>query len=330
MAWSREKLFPKLTIVCKKQLGNDTELIDLSRLAGGASAETWKLTVKQNGEVQPLVLRVTSGKEIFSAGIDIKTEALVQQQAYETGVPVSKVHFVVEEEDEIGAGYVMDLVEGESIARKILRDEEFTHARTIITDQCGDILARIHSIEKESLPEDLPDQSAEPYIKQLQSMYKAFGETLPVFDFVFRWLGENIPEKKRLTLVHGDFRNGNFMVNTEGICAVLDWELAHMGDPMEDLGWLCVNSWRFGNIDLPVGGFGHREELFTAYEKASGQQVDPKAVKFWEIFGSLKWGVICQLQAFAFLSGRVRSVEKAAIGRRISEAEIDILDSMRS
>lgn len=94
---------------------------------------------------------------------------------------------------------------------------------------------------------------------------------------------------------------------------------------MEDLGWLCVNSWRFGNRDLPVGGFGSREALFSAYEAATGQSVDPERVRFWEVFGTLRWGVMCLYLAFGHLDGSERSVERAAIGRRVSETEIDLL-----
>jgi aminoglycoside phosphotransferase (APT) family kinase protein len=133
-----------------------------------------------------------------------------------------------------------------------------------------------------------------------------------------------VPPSVDPVLVHGDFRMGNIVVAETGLRAVLDWEISHWGDPMEDLGWLCVRSWRFGNIDLPVGGFGGREALFTAYEQAGGQ-VDPERVRYWEIFGSLKWGVMCATMAATFLSGADRSVDRGTIARRSSEAELDLL-----
>ena len=132
----------------------------------------------------------------------------------------------------------------------------------------------------------------------------------------------DVPESR---LVHGDFRNGNLIIGTDGVRAVLDWELAHLGDPMEDLGWICTNSWRFGSIDLPVGGFGEREDLFRGYEEAGGV-VDPGRVHFWEVFGSLKWGIMCMSMYSVYRSGADRSVERAAIGRRSSEAEIDLMN----
>jgi aminoglycoside phosphotransferase (APT) family kinase protein len=127
-----------------------------------------------------------------------------------------------------------------------------------------------------------------------------------------------------VTLVHGDFRHGNLIIGSEGLRAVLDWELAHLGDPMEDLGWICVNSWRFGEIDKPVGGFGSREELFAGYEEA-GRRVDPDRVKFWEVMGTLRWGVMCCGMMQRFRIGPDHSMERAMIGRRSSETEIDLL-----
>jgi aminoglycoside phosphotransferase (APT) family kinase protein len=125
-------------------------------------------------------------------------------------------------------------------------------------------------------------------------------------------------------VVHGDFRNGNLIVGRDGIRAVLDWELAHLGDPMEDLGWLCVKSWRFGQ-PLPVGGFGAYAQLLDAYERASGRPVDRVALRWWETLGTLKWGIMCIMQAATHTSGAVRSVELAAIGRRVCEQEWDLL-----
>ena len=130
--------------------------------------------------------------------------------------------------------------------------------------------------------------------------------------------------RSEVTLVHGDFRHGNLIIGPDGVRAVLDWELAHLGDPMEDLGWICVNSWRFGEIDKPVGGFGSREDLFAGYE-AAGRRVDPERVMFWEVMGTLRWGVMCCGMMQRFRTGPEHSMERAMIGRRSSETEIDLL-----
>jgi aminoglycoside phosphotransferase (APT) family kinase protein len=156
-------------------------------------------------------------------------------------------------------------------------------------------------------------------------MHRDYGEPLPVFALAYGWLKEHVPENASLTLVHGDFRLGNFLFTESGLSGILDWELTHLGDPMEDLGWLCVNAWRFGRRAKPVAGLTQREVFHAAYEAASGRPVDPVHARYWELLGTFKWGVICQYQAYSYLRGRVSSVERAAIGRRVAETEYDML-----
>jgi aminoglycoside phosphotransferase (APT) family kinase protein len=127
-------------------------------------------------------------------------------------------------------------------------------------------------------------------------------------------------------LVHGDFRNGNLMVNEDGLAAVLDWELAHQGDPREDLGWICVNSWRFGVRDNKVGGFGTLDELLAGYQTSGGQSFEPKDLNWFQALGSFKWGIMCLIMYQAFATKADPSIERAMIGRRASEAEIDLLN----
>jgi len=125
-------------------------------------------------------------------------------------------------------------------------------------------------------------------------------------------------------VVHGDFRIGNVIFGTEGLRAVLDWELTRIGDPMEDLGWLCVRAWRFG-APAPVGGLCERERLFAAYERAGGVRVDAAAVRWWEVLGNFKWATICIMQARSVLDGAVKSLELASLGRRVAEMEIELM-----
>jgi aminoglycoside phosphotransferase (APT) family kinase protein len=161
---------------------------------------------------------------------------------------------------------------------------------------------------------------------QYRTLLDTFGEPHPAFELGLRWLAERAPDSPREpTLVHGDFRNGNFIVGPEGLRAVLDWELAHVGDPIEDLGWLCVKSWRFGVADKLVGGFGDVPQLLDAYARTSGREVTEDELRYWVAFGTVKWGVMCIVQAFTHLGGMQRSVELATIGRRVAEMEWDLL-----
>jgi aminoglycoside phosphotransferase (APT) family kinase protein len=214
----------------------------------------------------------------------------------------------------------MERVEGETIPRKILRDAAFASARPKLAGRCGEILAAVHRMPPGILADAAPDDP----LRVWRDLLDATGQPHPVFELAFRRLAASRPESGRTTVVHGDFRNGNLIVGPEGVRAVLDWELAHLGDPMEDLGWLCVKAWRFGS-PLPVGGFGGYDDLATAYEKASGLPVDREALRWWETFGVLRWGILCIIQTLRHLSGGTRSVELAAIGRRVCENEWDLL-----
>ena len=311
----------------QRRLPGAVGIAELRRLSGGASQETWSFDATTGAGALPLVLRRrplgAAGPAPLRMALPLETEAELLRLAAGAAVPVPGVRLVLEPEDGLGSGYVMDRVSGETIPRRILRDDAFAAARPRLARQCGEILARIHAVPRASLPQ-LPVADGAGQLALHRAAFDAFDRPHPVFELAFRWIGEHLPAPAPLALVHGDFRNGNLVVGADGVRGVLDWELAHVGDPLEDLGWICVRSWRFG-AEPPVGGFGGREELFAGYESAGGRPVDPERVRFWEVLGTLKWGIICMLMYGAFASGSDASVERAAIGRRASEAEIDLL-----
>jgi len=301
------------------------------RLSGGASRETWSFDALPEAAARlPLIWRRDPGSQpkqslfagVETIGVSREAEFDLLSAAGAGGVPVPRVRFRLPMAE--GGGFVMDRVAGETNPRRILREPAYAAARARLAADCGRAAARIHRIGRERLP-SLQYFGPLEQMRLYRNLLDQFGESLPTFELALRWLERRLPEPVSPTLVHGDFRHGNIIVDERGLAAVLDWELAHLGDPMEDLGWLCVKSWRFGGRP-PVGGFGTREELFAAYEAASGIRVDPARVHFWEVFGSLKWGEICLMQAFTHLLGRNRSVELAAIGRRVSETEFDLLN----
>jgi len=306
-----------------RHLGTTVEIRDLVRLSGGASRETWAFdATPADGTPLALVLRRDPGASAGQSARETEFELL--RAAGAGGVAVPTVTFVLEPADDLGSGFVMERIEGETIPRRILRDDEYADARSELAGQCGTAAARIHALDVASLPE-LPVLGAREQIAQYRGVLDSIGEPHPAFELALRWLEEHAPPPVEPRLVHGDFRNGNLVVGPDGLRAVLDWELAHLGDPVEDLGWCCVRSWRFGNVDQPVGGFGTVADLLAAYVDAGGEPVDPEHLRYWETFGTLKWGVICGGQAFTHLSGMVRSVELATLGRRIAETEWDVL-----
>jgi len=303
-----------------------TGVVGAAKLSGGASQETWSFDiVHPNGNIGAILRRAPVGygaAPTRAAGLN--AEATLMQLAHDAGLPSPRVMHVLTPQDELGTGFIMARVEGETIARKILRDAQFAEARPILARQLGKVVAGIHGLPASKLPE-LRQRTSAKEIADLEREYRSFDWPRPVFELALRWLRNRDPgPPQQVTLVHGDFRHGNLIIGPDGVRAVLDWELAHTGDPMEDLGWICVNSWRFGEIDKPVGGFGSREELFTGYE-AAGHRVDPARVMFWEVMGTLRWGVMCCGMMQRFRLGPDHSMERAMIGRRSSETEIDLL-----
>ena len=303
-----------------------TGVVDAIRLSGGASQETWSFDIAHpDGPVGAVLRRAPSGYGAAPArAAGLSAEAVLMQLAHESGVPSPRVLHVLREEDGLGTGFIMDRVDGETIPRKILRDDSFAAARPKLARQLGGIIAAIHKLPLPKLP-TLRRMTTAGEISDLERDTRSFNWPRPVFALALKWLRDNDPgPSEEVTLVHGDFRHGNLIIGPDGVRAVLDWELAHIGDPMEDLGWICVNSWRFGEIDKPVGGFGLREELFAGYE-AAGRAVDPARTMFWEVMGTLRWGIMCCGMMQRFRAGPEHSIERAMIGRRASETEIDLL-----
>lgn len=295
----------------------------LRQLSGGASKETWAF---QAGET-PLILRRNPGGTDMPTDVTLAIEAALIQAAGAAGVPAPYVVRICAAEDGLGEAFIMSAVEGETLGRRIVRDAAFATVRGDLARRCGEVLAKIHAIRLHGLPA-LPTNDAAAVLDRFEASYRATGARRPVLEAAFRWLRDTAPPSRKPVLVHGDFRNGNLMIHPgKGLTAVLDWELAHLGDPVEDLGWLCVNSWRFGG-EAPVGGFGRIEDMLRGYADAGGGAVSLKDLRYWQAVGSLKWGVMCLMMYGAYASGRDPSVERAMIGRRTSEAEIDLVALM--
>jgi len=328
-----EELARQLEDFVAGQTGGPCEVSDLVRVPGGASRETWSFfAATPRGERRLVLRRDPVGGTRAHSFMDRSTEFELIRAARQGGVPVPEPLWLAPDAAALGSpGYITEHVAGETIARRILREPEFGAARPRMAAQCGEILARIHAIDLGAVKglQAADGNPAVHAIDRYRDLLDSLGEPHPAFELGLRWLVRNPPDAARHTLVHGDFRNGNLIVAAEGVRAVLDWELAHVGDPWEDMGWLCVRSWRFGG-EGEVGGFGNRADLYGAYERVSGIPVDVEAVHWWEVFGNLKWGVICIAQAFTHLSGAVRSVELAAIGRRAVETEYDLLRLLRA
>jgi aminoglycoside phosphotransferase (APT) family kinase protein len=320
-----------LGLLLPKVIENFVSLDSVERLSAGASQETYCIDVTLKSGPKKLAMRRASGGEegeITAQHPGLAVEALLMQTAAKYGVPEPEINHVLTPEDGLGSGFIMQWLEGLTLGARIVKAPELEQIRPKLAFLCGEILARIHGIDLKAsgLDQHLQLLTPSEYVEQTWQRYQEFNTPQPMIDYTARWLLANLPENFTPSLVHNDFRNGNVMVDETGVVAVLDWEVAHIGDPMRDLGWMLTHSWRFGRAELPVGGFGQIEDLFAGYESISGKKVDPEAVKFWQVFGSFWWAVGCLGMAEHYRTGPDQSVERPAIGRRSSECQVDCVN----
>ncbi|MDZ7671027.1 MAG: phosphotransferase family protein [Gammaproteobacteria bacterium] len=330
MAADQEQFQASLAAVLRREIAGCRGLASVERLSGGASQETYRIMAQTGDGERPVCMRRAPGgavpEERVAPGLAV--EAQLMRLAREAGVPEPEVYYVLQPEDGLGEGFLMEWLDGETLGARIARSPELADVRPKLAYECGQVLARIHSIDIAAgrLEEHLQVHTPEQFVRQMWERYELLETPQPMIDYAARWLLDHLPAAPRRTLVHNDFRNGNFMVDEHGIKAVLDWEVAHIGDPMRDLGWICTNSWRFGVSDKPVGGFGEYADLFAGYEAESGERVDPEHVRFWEVFGSFWWAIGCLGMAEHYRTGPDQTVERPAIGRRSSECQVDCVN----
>jgi aminoglycoside phosphotransferase (APT) family kinase protein len=290
---------------------------DVQRLSAGASSQIWSFNCGPPPTGFILRIAAPGGRSV-----PVTIEVAAMDAARKRGVPVPAVLAAGGDPGWFGQPYMlMERVEGETLARHILRDAPFARARERFASQCGRVLGRLHRLGAG----DVPGLVCEDQLERWTEIFRAMGLPVATFEWALRYLKTERPPARDAAVVHGDFRLGNVIIGPEGLRAVLDWDLVHLGDPLEDLGWLCARPWRF-RAPAPVGGMGSYEDLLAAYERESGMRVDDGELRWWEVFATLRWGIICLLQAQRHLNGSERSVELAAIGRRVAETELDLLD----
>lgn len=326
------ELAQALAAALGEQLPAPVQVQQLERLTGGASRETWSFdAIDATGERHALILRRDFAEraepgEQGVAELGRTVELALHRALHQAGVPVARPLDAPPEQVGLGDCYLMERVEGESRPRAIARKAELADVRARLAADTGRALAAIHAVDTTTLPR-LPLSGLDEQLALVRKMLDDGPVPRPALELGLRWCRNHSPEPSGdPRLVHGDFRNGNLIVGEDGLRAVVDWEYAHLGEPFEDLGFLCMRPWRFGNDDAEAGGFGSRTDLYQSYEEAGGGPVDPGLVRFWEVLGNLKWGALCVLRGMEHVSGKKRSVELAAIGRRVAETEYDLLE----
>lgn len=293
----------------------------LVRLSGGSSRDTWSFdAVEPSGARHPLILqrRQPSEGEVW---LDTATEARLVCAARDAGVPVPRLVAWSADPGSLGLPFlVVERVEGETIPQRVLRDERYAGAREKLAHQYGAALGRIQQIPVEAVGGLREQDPLEHYAGVLADS----GEPHPALELGLRWLAATRPPPEGRVVVHGDFRSGNGIVDADGLRAIIDWEIAHVGDPLEDLGWFCIRAWRFG-AGGPAGGFGRYDQLLAGYASVTGRAVDPDALRWWRVMGTVRWAVICVMQGATHWTGTRRSLELAVTGRRVAEAEFDLM-----
>ncbi len=314
-----ERLVP---VLVRATAWPEPRVVNLQRLTGGSSRETWSLdAVDQRGQCYPLILQLKRSL-IADQWIDTATEAQLLSAAHAANVPTPELIACSSASEELGLPFLLlERIDGETIPQRILRQEQFAPARAQLARQYGDALARIQQIR----PADVPDVKHQDPLMHWQQTLDRIGRPAPALELGLRWLTSNRPLAGPPVIVQGDFRNGNGIVDPNlGLRAVIDWELSHLGDPLEDLGWFCIRAWRFG-APLPVGGFGNYDDIIASYESVAGYVVNRAALRWWQIMGTVRWAVICLMQGATHWQGHRRSLELAAVGRRVAEAEFDLM-----
>lgn len=323
MGADRTEFSAALEAHCEAVFGDTHKITNLRHLTGGASMETWSF---EYGD-QPLILRRRAAKGSFDERqpLPLSKEAAFISAAGKEGVTVPKVFATTDDTHRLSETILMERLVGEALPQKLFRDPAYSGGLSNFTRDCAINLARIHAAPTNDLfgPEDTKRPA--DMVADRIALYRQYGGDSPIQCLAFRWLNDNLPAQSENTLCHGDFRMGNLLVGEDGISGVLDWELAFHGDPISDLGYLCAPCWRFGFYDKPVGGVGQIEELITQYELASGRTVEPDRFRFWMIYASLNWSVMCMTMIDLWRQGLARELERPVIGTRVSESEIDLI-----
>jgi aminoglycoside phosphotransferase (APT) family kinase protein len=287
--------------------------IDSMRLLpGGASKEAW--AVDADGD--RLLVRRALGGVIHEGTLPLEHEFQVLEAAVEAGVKVPRPVAYL---GELGGreAFAMQLVEGETIGRRIVRNPPAG-----LETQLAEELAKIHAIA----PERLPFLRSGDVVERFEHELDSVGEPHPALEYGLWWLRARRPEPLAEVVTHGDFRIGNVVVSDRGLEYLLDWEFAHLSDPREDVAWPLVRAWRFGADDRRLGGVGEVAPYLDRYTELTGRAISEDDLYWWEVLGNVKWGIGCLTQCRRHLTGLDRSVEYAVLGRMAAEMEYELLD----
>lgn len=325
-----DSFLPRLAAWLSEQTGQPVTISAAQPLSGGASRDTWLFTATHGDHSEQLVIRRDLPTQMFEQALTRAQEYNLMDAAYQHGVQVAPIRWLCEDVAVLGSPFfIMEYRAGVSIGTKVIHAPELAAARAVLPAQLAQQLALIHTMPTTGLdflaaaPAGVT--SAEQVIVTMLGLLDELNVHNPVWEWTLRWAHQHRPAQPRTTFIHGDYRVGNLLVDEQGLSAVIDWEFAHVGDPHEEMGYICMRDWRFGALAKHFAGLSDRETFLQAYEQASGVTVDRAAVDWWEVMGNIRWGIICMSQANRHLSGVEPSVELASLGRRSAEMQLEAL-----
>jgi aminoglycoside phosphotransferase (APT) family kinase protein len=311
-----------------RQLGEDVEIGPLKRFTVGFSWVTYGFSAqwRERDEriARELILRVGPPNGIF-APYRATPEFLALQTLAGSDVPAPRVYWRCEDEEILGAPFfICEFVEGEApIPWTAKGGEGFDEAtRLSLGDQFVAALAALHKVDWRETPAARidgarsVDKTAAAQIDYWAARMRAWSvRRHPMLEWALIWFRAHAPKARRISLVHGDYRIGNFLERNGRVVAVLDWELVHLGDPMEDLGWVCLHAWR-GRSPY-MCRLLTREELQAKYEALTGVAIDLAAWRYWEAFGTFKLAVMHLGASHCFEARGFNDLRMAGMGAQL-------------
>lgn len=310
---------------------------NLRRIPGGASRETWSFDAAWEEDRAPcsggFILRRDPDASLLET--DREREFRIYRALADSPVPVPRALWLESDPAWLDRPFfVMERIDGCWTSAEVLLDPRMERVRPAVAERKLAILAEIHRFDWQAHDLEFlgvppsPDVCATRELAHWRGVICA--ETLepqPVLEAAMNWLAAHPPPPaQRIALVHGDYRTGNFLFDRRGaIRGILDWEMAHLGDPLEDVAWMCQKSWQYARDGRP-GGLFSREEAYAGYAAASGLTVDPAAVRWWEVLANVKLAAIFLTGARSFVEGRTNEILMAVVGRMVPPLEAELLD----
>lgn len=315
-----------LAAAVRRRLGDSTRIENVVAATLGGSNRTLIFdAVDAVGARQRLVSRQETYHGPHSPFLPPGDQFRVMDLAHRAGFPVPRPVFEYDDADGMGGGFVTEFVAGETFPKRIIESAEFAEIRPLLVRQFGELLALLHSLPVAAFDFLAARADSIDALQAQRLRIDAYGQWRPALELGLRWLERNRPPAEPQVLLHGDFRVGNVMVGPRGISAVLDWECTHLGAPHEDMGWLGMRSWRFGQPQLAVGGISDWAPFIASYEVASGRHVEREWLRYWSIFGLMRWAVLNLMQGFGHAEGTRRGLVFAACGRNADLIEYELL-----